>query len=320
MTPIPEGPAVHAPASGGSTIASAACALNGTASRAPFPQQDRSPAAAQGASRRPLALSPSRANDFRQCPLLYRFRAIDRLPEATSRAQLRGTVVHATLEALYELPAGHRNPEAAAQLIAPVWEKACADAPEVAELVAGAPESFLGEVERLVRRYFDMEDPTRFNPESCELLVEAHTADGALLRGFVDRVDVAPTGEVRVVDYKTGRSPSDNAVGQALFQMKFYALVIYRIRKVVPAQLKLMYLGDGNSLTYTPEAAELDRFERTLSAIWRAIRSAGDSGDFRPSPGRLCNWCDHKAHCPAFGGTPPVYPGWPEDVRAVGAR
>ena len=52
------------------------------------------------------ALSPSRAADFKQCPLLYRFRAIDRLPEAPSTAQLRGSVVHAALERLYGLPAG----------------------------------------------------------------------------------------------------------------------------------------------------------------------------------------------------------------------
>ena len=51
------------------------------------------------------ALSPSRAADFKQCPLLYRFRAIDRLPELPTRAQLRGTLVHAVLERLYDLPA-----------------------------------------------------------------------------------------------------------------------------------------------------------------------------------------------------------------------
>src|SRR6202041_202054 len=59
--------------------------------------------------RRP-ALSPSRASDFKQCPLLYRFRAIDRLPEPASAAQLRGSVVHAALEQLYALPASERLP------------------------------------------------------------------------------------------------------------------------------------------------------------------------------------------------------------------
>jgi len=43
-------------------------------------------------------------------------------------------------------------------------------------------------------------------------------------------------------------------------------------------------------------------------AIWAAIQRAVLTGDFRPSPSRLCEWCAHKALCPAFGGTPPPYP------------
>ena len=60
------------------------------------------------------ALSPSRAADFKQCPLLYRFRTIDRLPQAPSSAATRGTVVHAVLERLFDLPAAERTVEAAA--------------------------------------------------------------------------------------------------------------------------------------------------------------------------------------------------------------
>ena len=47
------------------------------------------------------AISPSRAGDFIACPLLYRFRAIDRLPEPPSSDAVRGTVVHKVLEAIY---------------------------------------------------------------------------------------------------------------------------------------------------------------------------------------------------------------------------
>jgi putative RecB family exonuclease len=135
--------------------------------------------------------------------------------------------------------------------------------------------------------------------------------DRVLLRGFVDRIDVAPDGRVRVVDYKTGRSPGESFESRALFQMKFYALAIYRLRGIVPARLQLLYLADGQSLIYTPEKAELDRFAKTLTAIWKAILKAGATGDFPPKRSRMCQWCDHKAHCPEFGGTLLPYPGWP---------
>jgi putative RecB family exonuclease len=135
------------------------------------------------------------------------------------------------------------------------------------------------------------------------------------LRGFVDRIDVAPTGEVRVVDYKTGKAPPEAralAEFKAMFQMKFYAVALLRSRGVMPTRLRLLYLADGQILDYTPDLDELLRFEKTLMAIWRAIQSAGVTGDFRPRQSALCDWCAHRCHCPEFGGTPPPYPGWPE--------
>jgi len=89
--------------------------------------------------RRP-ALSPSRASDFKQCPLLYRFRAIDRLPEPSSAAQVRGSVVHAALEQLYALPAAERGPETAMTLVDPAWERIVAAQPELAADFSRAPE------------------------------------------------------------------------------------------------------------------------------------------------------------------------------------
>lgn len=266
--------------------------------------------------RRP-ALSPSRAGDFKQCPLLYRFRAIDRLPEPSSTAQLRGSVVHAALEQLYALPATDRVPETALSLVIPAWDVVVAEKPELAEEIAPElRETLLKEARALLAGYYRLEDPTRFDPQSCEQRVEVELSDGTLLRGFVDRIDVAPTGELRVVDYKTGKAPPEAralAEFKAMFQMKFYAVALLRIRGVVPARLRLLYLADSQVLDYSPDLAELERFEKTLMAIWHAIQKSGQTGDFRPNPSKLCSWCTHQDLCPAFGGTPPPYPGWPED-------
>ncbi|RJO68196.1 RecB family exonuclease [Nocardia panacis] len=259
------------------------------------------------------ALSPSRAMDFKQCPLKYRLRAIDRIPEPPTRVQLRGTLVHTVLEELFGLPRAERLPERAAELSEPALARMLAEAPQVAELI-GAEEraGFLAEVRALVETYYRLEDPTSFDAESCEARVEVESADGVLLRGFVDRIDRAPTGELRVVDYKTGRAPGLTQELKALFQLKFYALVILRTRGIVPTQLKLIYLADEVTLTYAPEEAELLRFERTLAALWAAVREAGRTGEFAPNPSWLCGYCAYRPLCPEFGGTPPPYPGWPE--------
>jgi putative RecB family exonuclease len=266
------------------------------------------------------ALSPSRAADFKQCPLLYRFRAIDRLPEPTSAAQLRGSIVHAALEHLYGLPAPQRLPDTAVALITPAWERVVAAEPQLAtSMPVEQRDALLDEARMLLSGYYSLEDPTRFDPQSCEQRVEVELADGTLLRGFIDRIDVAATGELRVVDYKTGKAPPEAralAEFKAMFQMKFYAVALLRSRGVLATRLRLLYLADGQILDYSPDLDELTRFEKTLTAIWRAIQSAGATGDFRPNPSRLCDWCAHQAHCPAFGGTPPPYPGWPADTAA----
>ncbi|WDN51119.1 RecB family exonuclease [Streptomyces clavuligerus] len=261
----------------------------------------------------PVSLSPSRASDFMQCPLLYRFRVIDRLPERPSAAATRGTLVHAVLERLFDAPAAERTAGRARSLVPGQWDRLLADRPELGGLFEGDTggerlAGWLAEAEALVERWFSLEDPTRLEPAEREMFVEVGLDSGLRLRGVIDRVDVAPTGEVRIVDYKTGKAPRPEYSEGALFQMHFYALVIWRLKKVVPRRLQLVYLGSGDVLTYDPVPADLERVERKLLALWDAIRRATETGDWRPRPTKLCGWCDHQAVCPEFGGTPPVYP------------
>lgn len=269
------------------------------------------------------ALSPSRAADFLGCPLLYRFRTVDRLPEPRSADAARGTLVHKVLEELFDLPALERTPDRARSMLRPLWERLVDDEPDLAELFSAADadpgpalgtapdavfERWIAECSRVLERYFTMEDPTRLEPHAREEYVETLLESRLLLRGFVDRIDVAPDGAIRVVDYKTGRSPGVGFESHALFQMKFYALVLWRTRGVVPAVLQLVYLGDGQVVRYEPDEQDLRGVERKLDALWRAISQAHESGDWQPSPGRMCRWCAHQALCPSFGGTPPPLP------------
>ena len=165
------------------------------------------------------ALSPSRAGDFMACPLLYRFRTIDKLPEPFSPDAVRGTVVHKVLENLFDLAAVDRTPERARDLLVPAWEELLAAEPELAEMLpnGGAVvrvgveegtgqgawlEEWFDSCRDVLDRYFTLEDPRRLEPAERELYVETVLDSRLLLRGFVDRLDVSPDGLIRVVDYK----------------------------------------------------------------------------------------------------------------------
>lgn len=268
------------------------------------------------------SLSPSRASDFMTCPLLYRFRVIDRIPEPPTQATARGTLVHAVLERLFDRPAAERTPAVAAQLLEPEWLRLCADDAGLAELLPSEEERvrFIADAHSALTGYFRLEDPRRLEPAEREWYVQAALPSGLRLRGYVDRLDVSPAGDIRVVDYKTGRVPLAAYEASALFQMKFYALVIWRLRGVIPRVLQLMYLsGEGEVLRYSPDEADLRATERKLDALWAAISRARETGDWRPRPSRLCDWCRHKALCPEFGGTLPPLPAAASRTDAAAA-
>ncbi len=256
------------------------------------------------------------------CPLLYRFRVIDRLPEPPSPAAARGTLVHAVLERLFDHPAASRTPAVARSLLPSQWDRLLAAEPALAAMFDEEPQrlAWLEEASQMLDRYFTLEDPTRLEPASREMSIRAVLASGLALRGYIDRLDIARTGELRIVDYKTGTAPPEEYEARALFQMKFYALALWRARGTVPRMLQLIYLGNGEIVRYVPDEADLLATERKVNALWQAIERARRNGDWRPHRSRLCAWCAHQPLCPAFGGTPPPLPDVPAPVALASAE
>ena len=277
------------------------------------------------------ALSPSRASDFLTCALLYRFRAIDRLPERPGLAAFRGTLVHEVLDRLFDLPKAARDLDTAVGILPSAFADLLAEEPEYAfALVESAPwpaesppaipdtarVSLLADASALLSRYFGLEDPRAIEPSAREKLVEAPLDDDFVLRGYVDRMDETD-GQLRVVDYKTGKAPGENWEQQAMFQLRFYALVVRLATGRIPERLQLLYLGNGEVLTYQPDEEDLERFERKVRAMWTAITRAAERQDWRPRKSKKCDWCSHQALCPEFGGTPPPLPDLPVDVTST---
>ncbi len=245
-----------------------------------------------------LRLSPSRMNDFTNCPQLYKYRAIDQLPEPPSIDAERGKMIHSVLEALFELTKIERTYEKAVELLPSIWAQQLDGKPELSALVLDEKEWF-DRARALLTNYFSLENPETFESTYRELHLERDISEEIYLHGYVDRLDIAPTGEVRIVDYKTGKSPKPGWEEKALFQLRVYALLYWQNHGVLPRLLKLIYLGDSRVVESTPTEPQLKSTEKILNNIGQEILTAIESSDFPTKKSRLCDWCFFKTICPA---------------------
>jgi putative RecB family exonuclease len=245
-----------------------------------------------------LRLSPSRMNDFTNCPQLYKYRAIDLLPEPPSIDAERGKLIHSVLEDIFELPSADRTFKSAVDLLPTSWSAQLEKTPELRALVLDEKE-WMDRAQALLTNYFSLENPTTFESTYRELHLERNISDEIYLHGYVDRLDIAPTGEVRIVDYKTGKSPKPGWEEEALFQLRVYALLYWQNHGVLPRMLKLIYLGDVKTIESQPTEAQLASTEKKLNNIGSEILTSIETGDFPTRKSKLCDWCFFKAICPA---------------------
>ncbi len=248
----------------------------------------------------PLTLSPSSASDFKSCPQLFKFRAVDRLPEPVSVPAARGTVVHAVLERLLCEPPQRRHRGRAEDLLEEVWQEALAEPDALPEGWSEGDElGSLAEARRLLDNYFRLEDPATVDPRRLEWWVSYELAD-LELRGIIDRVEVRDDGSWVLTDYKTGRVPPETRELRAFFGLRFYALVCWRAFGVMPGEIRLVYLSEPSVLRLNPHERMLAAFERQIVALGDAVRRALRTGDWRPRPSPLCLSCAFHGCCPAW--------------------
>lgn len=243
-------------------------------------------------------LSPSRASDYKTCPQLFKFKAIDKLEAPATVYQARGTTAHLALQRLFDLPAGERTPPRLFDLFRAAWtELRQSEYPDLFDSVE-AERSWGVESMEVLANYFGIENPAGFDPLDRELDM-LEDLDGITIRGILDRIDESPDGLV-ITDYKTGNAPPERYALPAFFALKIYALLIRHRTGKTPVALRLMYLSGPTVYEIPVSDAQLDAMDRQLRALWSAIDRAIATNTFPARPGRLCDWCSFQDICPAF--------------------
>jgi len=230
---------------------------------------------------------------------LYHYRVIEKLPEPISLDAVRGTLIHNILEKLLGLSSEERTIENAKKEVPVHWDILKNQIPDLAQLVSSEKE-WIDRANALLDSYFQLENPQTFTPTHMEAHLELEVVDDLLLHGYVDRIDVAQTGEVRIVDYKTGKSPRIGYEDKALFQLRFYALLWWKLYGEIPKLIQLLYLGDQKILKSSPTKRELEITHDKSLKVGNDIKISHQKNFWPTQTSRLCDWCSFKNICPAF--------------------
>ena len=251
----------------------------------------------------PTSLSPSKVSSFKDCALAFRLSVIDRVPEPPSPHAAKGTLVHRALQLLmWEEDPDNRTVDVALEKLARAIPEVL-DGSEYEGLALGPDEraEFIEDSEVLVRNYFELEDPAAVQVLGTELRMSV-TMGSLKLSGIIDRLELDGHGDLIVTDYKTGRAPSANFEQSRLGGVHFYAFLCQQVLGRRPARIQLLHLREPIAISTTPSDQSIRGLEQQTGAIWSAVEQACAREDFRPKPGRLCDYCSYHEFCPAVGG------------------
>lgn len=287
---------------------------------------------AVGITSKVKTMSPSKISTFEQCPKKFELSYIFGVREPSGEAQVRGTLVHAALEALFKVEPGDRSEEFAFEELERYWYEEMANEDDHQQAIASVGEdAFLEAAAKNLANYFTIEPietVRRVAVEGVERnvsveltgLAERHPDLKVTLRGIIDRLDREADGSLTVVDYKTGKAPNPRYAEDKMPQLYLYAAMIKAMTGELPARAKLYFLGTGATVVsaeVTPDKNNDQR--RRANRAWGAVVDAyeasreGRPDAFAAKPSKLCDWCYFskaefmEAHphlrCPQYPGT-----------------
>jgi DNA helicase-2/ATP-dependent DNA helicase PcrA len=235
------------------------------------------------------SFSASGLKTYQDCPLSYKFSYLYRIPSPPAVQLEFGSAIHTVIENLTENPDPSRSPrEQALALLDKSWPS------EVYESATQESEARVT-ASTLLDTYLAWQEA---NPNTVVGVEKEFffTAADRTIHGFIDRVEQTPNGNYVVIDFKSGKKPSDmtkKAVNENI-QLNVYCLAVKELYGTLPEKAELFYLKDDKRVPYTPTEESIAAFKETLQTLITGIINE----QFPANPEyRRCQWCSYGELC-----------------------
>jgi len=236
-----------------------------------------------------MKLSANAVQSYSTCPMKFKLERDWKIPGEAAAAMQYGYAIHTVLKHYYDPAPGapEMSIEDAVQAFRREFAKGYIDDPvqkkiyeergveQVRALLAAGPRG------------------------SIEVMATEHRFSFKLgareIVGRIDRIDRLrdADGAVRVVDYKTG-TPKDRKFAEESLQLSIYAMAVAQMN-FTPKELVLINVQDSSQASTFRTAKQLNDAQQEIQEAAEGIAR----GEFDPTPGQHCRWCDFRRLCPA---------------------
>lgn len=244
---------------------------------------------------------------FRNCPLKYKYRNIDKIKAPKNIDALFGSSIHASLKFMFQRGPLYPTLDEIINFFRTIWEQKKLPI-EAGALDSSAETVYYKEGISLLEKFYKSNPPWNFNVADMESRFEFEiedekTGEKHIISGTMDRIDKNADDIFEIIDYKTKRKmPAQKDIDSDL-QMSIYQLgLMKRWPHINPNKIKLSFyfLKHGEKIS---TSRTLEQIEETRKLILGTIIEIGEktkTGEFSPSPSPLCDWCEYKQMCPMW--------------------
>lgn len=243
-----------------------------------------------------VKISYTSLDTYQSCPLKYKFREVDKIPEVKSKDAVFGNVVHGTLKFIHTPGVLYPTLDQAMEYFSNSWN------PAVFEDENEERAAFSQGI-RIIQDYYRENNPADFKVVDLEsrFQIEIGSEDNRhTVAGIIDRIDKTDEG-YEIIDYKTNKKmPSqekvDNDLQLSVYLKAFLKRYPKEIESLDKIKVSLYFLRHGVKLTSNRTLEQLEKSEQLFLEVIKLI----ESEKFEPNVSPLCSWCSYQKICPMW--------------------
>lgn len=251
-----------------------------------------------------MRTSYSALQTFKNCPLKYKYRQIDKLREAKSPETIFGSIIHASLKFMFERNPLYPTENEVIDFFNKLWD----ESKNNLNLFKEQEEMYRKDGINILAKFYKKNPPWNFNVLNLESYFEVEIEDPKnkekhILTGKFDRIDKDNEDNYEIIDYKTDKKMPPQKQIDENFQMSIYHLgLIKQWPHLDPKRIKLSlyFLKHGEKITTKRDERQLEEIKnfvlKTISEIDERIKN----NSFEPRPSQLCDYCGYRQICPMW--------------------